>query len=85
MAFTLRSTSLAGEFFSRSLTRDCRSLKTSLGCFMRFPFLAQKLCIISCIRAHDARMTGNGAPAARFPGMAPAWVNGPVSRDVRAL
>jgi len=30
-------------------------------------------------------MTGNGAPLARIPGMAPAWVNGPVNRDVRAL
>ncbi|EPZ91077.1 hypothetical protein BURCENBC7_AP0947 [Burkholderia cenocepacia BC7] len=43
------------------------------------------MCIFSCVRAHDARMTGNGARGARIPGMAPAWVNGPAIRDVRAL
>jgi len=44
IARTLRSTSRAGEFLSRSLTRDCRSLNTSFGCFIRFPFAAQKVC-----------------------------------------
>ncbi|KGC53087.1 hypothetical protein DM47_2835 [Burkholderia mallei] len=47
IAFTLRSTSLAGEFFSRSPMRACRSLKTSLGCFMVFPFQVHKICAIA--------------------------------------